>query len=247
MDTTNLLPFFYLEVPPHWTCPTCNEGSLEVIPREVKKWETAASVIERGMDDWEPDWRRGTFHLVIKCSRDWCGERVVVTGVITWEHHDEGETVRFAPKCFEPALNIIQVPDKAPRSIHRTVHIAGALLFADPSSSGNKVRIAVEQLMDHFKVKRFEKRGKRVPIPLQRRLDAFKHLHPEEAELLTACKWLGNVASHGSEQLTFRQAVEGFEILEHVLQGLLDDKSKRITRMAKAVNKRKGKLPKRRT
>lgn len=242
MNLEDLFPYFFLETTPAWICPTCAEGTLEIITKEVKHWETAASKIDRTMDDWEPEQWSGTFLAQLKCSRNWCGERVVVSGEVVQESLDgENVTLRFMPKCFHPSLSIIKVPDSAPQTVHRTIYLAGSLLYADPSSSGNKVRIAVEQLLDHFKVKRFTKKGKRIPISLQRRIDAFGILHSEEAKLLTACKWLGNVASHSAEQLTFRQAVLGFQILELVLNMLFDTKSDRIKRMAQAVNKRKGK------
>ncbi|MCB9183261.1 MAG: DUF4145 domain-containing protein [Flavobacteriales bacterium] len=242
------LPYFYLETLPHWTCPTCNEGSLELLKDEVRTWETGASMIWRELEDWDPDWRRGTFHLVLKCSRDWCNELVVSLGTITWEENGaEIETVRFTPAYFHPPLKFIKVPEKAPHIVHRTVRDAEELVFADPSASGNKIRIAVEQLMNHYRVRRFPKRGKRRAIPLHLRLAEFGKNHPEEAEMLTACKWIGNVGSHDQRGLTFRQVMDGLEILEYVMQELFDDKAERIKRRVKEVNRRRGLPPRKRT
>lgn len=62
-----------------------------------------------------------------------------------------------------------------------------------------------------------------------------------------AVKWLGNAGTH--DVLTHEDVLDAFELLDHTLDEVYHDRSKRILRTAKAINRAKGpakKRPKRR-
>ena len=57
---------------------------------------------------------------------------------------------------------------------------------------------------------------------------------------LLAIKWIGNEGSHPEKSLTKNDVIDLYEILEHVLSELFENKSKTILAKAKKINKAKG-------
>jgi len=114
------------------------------------------------------------------------------------------------------------------------------LFFADYGASANHIRIALERILDHLKVKKFElKRGKRVFISLHKRILLLPSKYNDVSDLLFAIKWLGNTGSH-SHKITIDDVMDAYEILEVVLNEIIENKTKKIKKMAKKINKRKG-------
>jgi hypothetical protein len=57
--------------------------------------------------------------------------------------------------------------------------------------------------------------------------------------MLMATKWIGNGGSH-SESLARESLFDGFDLLGHVLRESFAPDGKRLERIAKRVNRRKG-------
>jgi len=111
--------------------------------------------------------------------------------------------------------------------------------FCDPPSAANHIRVALENLLTHLKVKRLNVgKGKKSFIPLHNRIEllpkprAFK-------DLLFAIKWLGNAGSH-TNVITIDDCLDDYEIMEEVLRLLYDSKGNKIKQLARKINKKKG-------
>ena len=96
--------------------------------------------------------------------------------------------------------------------------------------------------MNYYKVKKttIDKKGKRRGLSLHARIEEFRRKFPNEADMLMAIKWIGNSGSHASEKLTKDDTLDGFEILEHVIHKLFETETKRIKKLTKIINKKKG-------
>ena len=96
--------------------------------------------------------------------------------------------------------------------------------------------------MNYLKVPKttINNKKKRVKINLHNRIDKLAKQHSELKELLLAIKWIGNEGSHPEKSLTKNNVIDLYEILEHVLSELFENKSKSILAKAKKINKAKG-------
>ncbi|RKY55379.1 MAG: hypothetical protein DRP93_03435 [Candidatus Neomarinimicrobiota bacterium] len=63
--------------------------------------------------------------------------------------------------------------------------------------------------------------------------------YTEEGELLMVNKWIGNAGSRRNDNLTKDNLLDGFEILEFVLNNLFAKDKERITKKAVRINRRK--------
>ncbi|MDO9209663.1 MAG: DUF4145 domain-containing protein, partial [Deltaproteobacteria bacterium] len=86
-----------------------------------------------------------------------------------------------------------------------------ALAWQDFSSAGNKVRVAIEDLIEELSP---GLNGK-----LHNKLEAFKKVNPEVADMLMAVKWIGNAGSHTSDLKECDLAV-AYQVMEEVLRKL---------------------------
>ena len=116
-----------------------------------------------------------------------------------------------------------------------------SLFFCDAPSAANHVRVALENLLTHLKIKRFEiRRKRRTFLALHRRIELlpskFKHLQ----DLFFAVKWLGNAGSHSEKVVSKDDVLDAYEIMDEILQDLFFKRTRRIKNMAKQINKTKG-------
>ena len=86
---------------------------------------------------------------------------------------------------------------------------------------------------------------KRSFLTLHARLDRFKAKNGELGAALMAVKWLGNAASHSSS-LTRDDVLDGFEILEHVLDEPYSQREARVRSLSSEINRRKAPRSRRR-
>lgn len=236
---------------PDWICPSCHKGVLKKDDKSIKLYEKALSSSLRVSPAWEPEWEHGVFSAILTCSNPSCKDIVIVTGNFCSEENIEYDAYgnagpnidRFlTPTNFNPPLNIFIVHENVPKVIKNEIIKSFGLYWLDFASCANKIRIVLELIMDNKKVKKstISNKGKRVYYDLHTRIDLFKKKFPEKAKLLMANKWIGNAGSHKNTNLTQDDILDGFEILELVLNQLYGTDTKRITRKASEINKRKG-------
>jgi hypothetical protein len=115
------------------------------------------------------------------------------------------------------------------------------LFFSSPSAASNNVRIAIEELLTELKVKRFNvSKGRRLFINLHQRIESLPAKYAQFKDMILAIKWLGNAGSHGHSEVTIDDAMDAYELTEHILKEIYEPKAKKLKALAKKVNKKKG-------
>lgn len=239
---------------PAWPCPTCHKGTLRLRAGTLVAHETVPSKRAHSHEDWDPEWCEYTFTAWLKCSNLHCGEDVAVAGSGGEEleyEPEEGMSLEryYVPKYVRPALELFDIPTKCPKSASEVLRHAFALYWHDHSATANRIRIAIERLLDSLGVKkrRKDKSGKFQDLSLHQRIEEFTKTEPQLGGQLMALKWVGNVGSHDA-QVKRDDLLDAFEILEHTLSELVNQRTKRITQLAKKLHakhaKRKAKRKK---
>lgn len=229
---------------PAWPCPSCQRGSLRIVPDSLVKHETTRSRRAHGDENWDPDWIEYTFTAWLKCGT--CSENVVVSGVggIEPGYDQEGMTWDdyFSPRLVFPTLDILTIPKKCPEDVSQKLRAAFAIFWIDQAAAATRVRVALELLLNHLGVKRRRKdhRGKIVDLSLHARIEEFAKRDPVIGAQLMALKWLGNTGSHEGK-VTKDDLLDAFEIMEHALVELIDRRSAKVAELAKGLALRHGK------
>ncbi|MCX5207646.1 DUF4145 domain-containing protein [Streptomyces sp. NBC_00237] len=239
-----------LEDWPHIPCPTCTRGALLPVSDSFVAEESATSSTLHTHDAWEPEWIQGGFHCVLTCRRATC-DRVRVVGEMSvglarryngHYNHDQYEQY-LIPTMFLPALPLIESRSLCPSEVGERVDAAAKILWIDPNAAANRIRAAVEALMDDRGIFRVQlnPKGKPVRLTLDRRIANFKALpdHTDAADLLLAVKWIGNVGSH-EDVLRIRDVLEGVEFLDHALSLIYDSNHDEMKKRASEVTARRG-------
>lgn len=254
--TGNLVDRRSLKIPftrdrtPDWLCPRCRKGLLRFVEGQFHVEERKGSKGARSHEAWDPNWIEYIYAGILQCGKDSCGERVASSGTggvdIDIVIGDDGEPEQawsdfYRPRYFEPPLQLMEIPDECPPSIHEPLADSFRLFFSSPSSSANNVRIALESLLTELGVKRFtNKGGKRRYLSLHSRIKLLPSKYSELGELLSAIKWLGNAGSHATSTVTIDDVMDAYELMGHVLHGLYAQKAKKVKALAKKINRKKG-------
>ena len=234
---------------PSWTCSKCNLGLLEIQKDIFKYKETGGSRSARNHPAWEPDWIKYRFVALLKCNNKNCADSVSLAGrgeVIEFHDENYGHEIEpylpvFYPEYFYPPPQIFLIPENTPEDIKDEVLNSFSIFLSDTNAAGNRIRTCVEMILDQKKIiKTGMKKERRINLTLHQRIEKFKLKYKELGENLLAIKWLGNAASHPTG-LSIDDIFDAFEILQHVLNELYDNRSKRIQKLTKQINSKKGK------
>lgn len=250
MDRTPYqLPFTATRVPA-WRCPVCKTGHLTLNMDSFLMRETAESCTCRSHEAWEPDWIRYVFACIFTCNNAQCAEPISCSGVgrVDLSEYEEGEygwaqatEDTFTPQHFEPSLVLMDIPETCPTEVAGHLRESFSLFFADSGAALNCARASVEALLTDMGVKRFVvSGGKRRQVSLHQRILALPTKYRPQMDLLLAAKWLGNAGSHDGDKPNSGDVRVMYDLLEHVLSVVYDDKERNLRAMAKKVNKKKG-------
>ncbi len=225
---------------PGWECPRCKKGHLG-FPSvgEFQYWETANSKGSRKQGDWSPDQIEYRFSVVLKCSNGHCCEKATMIGTGS-EYYNEPESPNepefvpgFTPLACLPMPWIIDVGRKCPPPVSDAIHSACELFWMNPEASALHIRIAVERLLDHWRVPRTTRaKGRRNHLALHHRIE---RLDGTVKELLLGIKVLGNIGAHGTGEVGPESLLDAFEVLEAVLRDYVEKVEKKIRRIAKEL------------
>lgn len=251
MDRLPYQQSFTVNSVPAWLCPTCRAGHLTLDKKHFLKKETARSQKWHVHPDFEPDWVEHVFSCTFICNNLNCKEPITCSGTgsaAEIEYFDDelgwirGVADTFTPKYFDPPLLQIDIPDKCPLTVVIHLKKSFALFFADPGASLNCARAAVESLLTNLKVKRFSKSsGKpRRLLSLHQRILALPTKFDSLRDHLLAVKWLGNAGSHDGDTPSASDVQIVYDLLEHVLAEIYEDRSEKLKAIAKKVIKKKG-------
>ena len=234
---------------PDWMCPTCAKGILRIKDESFSKAELASSR-DHSYDEWEPYWIRYVYSCLLECSNSKCKEVVTSTGTggvdASMGQDERGEWYEtyedyFEPKYFEPPLHLFRTPAECPESVAGPIKESFRLLLASPDAAANAVRAAVEQLLTELKIKRYtSSNGKRRFISLHQRIALLPGQYAEIRDLILAIKWIGNIGSHSRNELTVDDVLDAYEFLEHVLEEIYGQKTRKLKSLAKKINRKGG-------
>ncbi|MFD4032712.1 DUF4145 domain-containing protein [Streptomyces sp. NPDC058637] len=235
-----------LEEWPTIPCPTCMRGVLLPDPDSFVDEETVTSKSLQSHDEWDPEWIQGYFQCVLVCRKATC-DRVRVIGessVGPGGSYDVQWEKLLRPTMFFPALPLLQSHKHCPRAVWERVSAASKILWLDPSAAANRIRAAIETLLDDQKTIREKANpdGKVIRLSLDSRITTFKRAlpqHAEAADLLLAVKWIGNVGSH-EDVLRISDVLEGVGFLDHALSLIYDTNHSDMRKRASEVTARRG-------
>lgn len=222
---------------PDWRCPRCQSGVLQLDRKSIIEKETADSLRAHNEEAWDPDWIVNQFTAWLTCSKATCREVATVVGVsgVQQAYGPEGEydwEKVYSPRLVSPTPDMISIPAKCPEPVVNELRAAFMLYWIDSGAAANRLRIALELLLDSVSIKR----RKRVPgaikdLTLHQRIVEYERREPVTAAHLMAVKWLGNTASHESG-ISGEMLLDAFEIVQHVLEEIFEERSRRVAKLA---------------
>jgi hypothetical protein len=228
---------FRKEFLPPWPCPECKTSALVLRGDTYTFTEAVSSKRLRGHHDWDPESISEHCSFQMVCVNPACREVVYVVGRQTvelsqdpYQERADYEEVIY-PLFFLPAPPIISLPSKCPPEVASQVERAFSLYWSDLDSAGTRLRIAIERLLDST--------GVEARSTLHQRIQLYKKKEPELGDCLLAIKWLANEATHETGLLAY-DVLDGFDILEHVLEQIYDPRTKKISKKVIDINQRKG-------
>ena len=252
MDRSVFSRPFSKENIPVWRCPTCGQGRLTLMPDSLIAREGSDSRLAHDHPGGGPEWINYRFSCMFLCDSKSCGDFVACAGTGSLDHfgwfdentgqEEESYEDFFTPKLFVPPLVLMDIPERCPEAVCIRLKQSFAMFFADPGGAMNAGRAAVEALMTELGVARYtNSKGKRHPIPLHKRIEKLsaKYATPLK-EMLIAVKWLGNAGSHDGQEPEHEHVRLMYDMLEHCLTEIYDNKGKKLKALAKQVNKKKG-------
>jgi hypothetical protein len=243
LDRNNWRSSFPLHDIPHYICPTCNKGLLELDSKNLKEFNSRYSKEISKMKEYEFEWFQDRFITFLQCNNKKCQDYITLIGNVTPEHdYEDGYVSYFYPLLFNPALKIFIPCLKTPEKIVKMLNESFALFWIDKSAAVNKIRIMLEFLMDDQGIERTDTRGKM--IALARRIDKFKREHNEDmGKLMEAIKWVGNDGSHAGD-IKASDLFDAYEITEYVLELLYEKRKEKLTDLSSKINTAKSSLSK---
>lgn len=235
---------------PRWVCPTCGKGILNPISDTFKSFEAATSRKKRGSMDWDPLEIEYIYSCLLVCLNEGCKEVLVNSGEgfvdVDVEYDENGQPDQnyfdyYRPKYFYPHLKLFSLPKNTPKDVVEEINQSFELIFCNPPSASNHIRIALENLLTHMKVKRYEnKNRKKIFLNLHKRIDLIPTKLQALKEFFLALKWLGNAGSHSNKKISFDDVMDAYEIMDEVLRELFEEKQKHIKKLVMTINKKKG-------
>lgn len=250
METTLWLKeSFSIEFIPDWPCPTCGKALLTLDKEKFQFEEPAESKRNHSHPDWEPEFIFYRFIGILRCSNTKCKELMTFTGSggvsynsyfdYKGEGFDKYEDY-FIPKYFEPALHLFKINASCPNEISSQIVDAFNLYWCDASACANKIRIALEMIMDDKGIKKtyINKNKERKELALHNRIELFGKKFTELRDPLIAIKWIGNSGSHVGK-LERVDLIDAFSLLEYCIEKLYDGREKHLKKISRQINKSK--------
>jgi len=220
---------------PSYQCPRCSIGQIAPDTQSLSARQTGESVALGKQDYWEESFHRELLTVNTKCSNESCKEVgvMVMHGELYPQHDEAEECVYFTPVYINPAPAVFEIENSYPNDVSRLCRSAFHLFWVDPASCGNKIRAAVERLLDDQGIEntikdragtpKLSTKGHPQPVSLNQRLKAFKTKGKVEAQCfdaLDSIRWLGNSSSHVSLDIDKYSVFKSLVILKSVLEAV---------------------------
>ena len=233
---------------PRFACPRCDNGTLKLLDK-FSIVESTYSKNWEGSEDWEPFWAQKRFTGYLQCDDERCGEIACVAGdVKIIEDYDQdgqgwGLIDAVRPRLIYPAPNIIGLSRAVPDPVSKEIEKSFAMFWSDLNSCANKLRTSVERLLDSLSVptqQAHKTSGKLQRLDLNGRIALYAKQNVEHAETMTALRIVGNLGSHGSEEVSREAVLDAYEIYEDALLEICDKRKTRMETLRKKIIDSKG-------
>ena len=153
-----------------------------------------------------------------------------VVHVIGYEYADFGHDDdygqiterRSEPTAIYPAPHFIDLPRKTPATVGVHVVKSFALAWVDTGAAANRLRSAVEAILDDLGIPRKQSKsgGGFRWVSLTQRVKLYATTNPGMAgEILEALKEIGHAGSHEGE-VPWKYLMDAYRIFEHALESL---------------------------
>lgn len=214
-----------------WLCGRCQQGHLRFSKKHSLIELTGDTRQVIGEDWFDRDDAEYRFSSFLICDNSSCADPVAVAGVAQTTHYqvDQDEYVtetEYKVRTVTPPPVPFALPALVPDSITERLRAAAGLIWSDHDAAGNKIRQAVEALLDDRGVKKYVLSAPKPPatsrkrngLTLHARIELYRQQNLDAANHLMAIKWIGNAGSHvGQEGLTRDQVLDALEIMEVVI------------------------------
>ncbi len=228
-----------------YQCPSCNKGLLKIKEDTFHQQETKISREGHGHPAWDAEWITYIYSCLFECTNPDCKDIVSSSGKGSVEEKyffdEEGQPDRdfeeyFEPEYFTPHLKIFNIPEGAPEGVENEINKSFSLLFSDPSSSANHIRVALEHLLTHLKIRRFTtSNNKRHFLSLHNRIDLLPRKYHQIKDIFIAVKWLGNAGSHSNHEITLDDVFDSYELIIELLVEIFSNNRSKAKSLAKCV------------
>jgi hypothetical protein len=219
---------------PHWPCPECGHGVLQLAGRSIRFALSAGMSFAIDLDPLANFEAYGAFCATMVCVNEACSQGVVVIGDYS-THTPEGMYYsgrggydfpverKYVINAIHPAFRLINIPQASPPPILAPLEESFALYWGHPQACAASIRTAIEGITDHLGQPR-EVNGKFVS--LAQRLKNLTPQYPALAKVATAIKNFGNIGAHGNT-IEHNKLLAAYELVEIELRLLFEDTDSR--------------------
>jgi hypothetical protein len=238
-------------------CPFCGnsglefkvENSVEVASKNFEFYQRQLDLEDEGQRAGPEDYDGKACGFLI-CNNYRCKERVIFHAKTFAETHIEydDENLGFIAyhtelqfDYYNPSPFLFDLPKKFPASFKDQIQKVFNAYWTDGNSFLNNMRILLEMIMDHKRVKKhgLDKNGKKIQISLHNRIKDHWKTDQRIKEMAIALKWLGNDGSHG-ETLKSETMNISLDLLEYIINKLYkDDAEEKLLSKARKINKKR--------
>jgi Domain of unknown function (DUF4145) len=232
---------------PSWPCPRCEIAALTLAKdslRTLNDWESNTIAPH----EFHPTSVTGCFVCLLYCTK--CGETCAVSGSFNTFEDFPVDGNQFFERCkptsIHPPPPMIHIPEECPSAVRAEVVAAFSLYWRDLAASLNRIRNALELVLDDLKISKStvdKVKRKKYRINLHQRIERLRKKRPALKEIcdrMMAVKHLGNAGSHPGVKVRADDVFDGFDILERVLQDMYSAHAGVLARTVKQINQRRG-------
>jgi hypothetical protein len=148
----------------------------------------------------------------------------------------------YSVRYFTESPLLVDIPEATPEPVVDELLESFQLYWCDPLACANRIRSAVEKLLTSQKIPQTNggstKGSGRRFLSLHARIERFHAKQPGIADKLMALKWIGNAGSHAAA-ITKDDTLDGYELLDWVLDALYAKRHRRASALSKEINRRR--------
>lgn len=229
--------------PINYPCPFCRTGVLNIKDKIIQ-------ITPYGTEMEFYNYSNGIEHVfsaILKCKNVECNEVITLSGKCLRDiaigieqpdgQYDEIRIATYLPKFFYPNLRLFPIDKSIPPEVKIQLDFSFSHYFNDMSSCANRIRNAIELILDDLKApkRKKTKAGKIHEFKtLGSRIEHFSKRNVKISQLLLALKIIGNEGSHVGN-VENKDILSAFEILEMLLDYTYLKGNKRIFQLAHEI------------